>query len=58
MNDKISATPTASNKRHFGYNGIIMMAIVAVAFGVLNFLTPQYHDDFVYKFMFEGGSVN
>lgn len=34
------------------------MAIVAVAFGVLNFLTPQYHDDFVYKFMFEGGSVN
>ena len=58
MNDKISATPTACNKRHFGYNGIIMMAIVAVAFGVLNFLTPQYHDDFVYKFMFEGGSVN
>ena len=58
MNDKISATPTAGNKRHFGYDGIIMMAIVAVAFGVLNFLTPQYHDDFVYKFMFEGGSVN
>ena len=58
MNNKISATPTASDKRHFGYNGIIMMAIVAVAFGVLNFLTPQYHDDFVYKFMFEGGSVN
>ena len=58
MNDKISATPTTCNKRHFGYNGIIMMAIVAVAFGVLNFLTPQYHDDFVYKFMFEGGSVN
>ena len=58
MNDKISATPTASDKRYFGYNGIIMMAIVAVAFGVLNFLTPQYHDDFVYKFMFEGGSVN
>ena len=58
MNNQISATPTASNKRYFGYNGIIMMAIVAVAFGVLNFLTPQYHDDFVYKFMFEGGSVN
>lgn len=58
MNDKISATPTTCNKRHIGYNGIIMMAIVAVAFGVLNFLTPQYHDDFVYKFMFEGGSVN
>ncbi len=58
MNDKISATPTTCNKRHFGYNGIIMMAIIAVAFGVLNFLTPQYHDDFVYKFMFEGGSIN
>ena len=58
MNDKISATPTACNKRHFGYDAIIMMAIVAVAFGVQNYLTPQYHDDFVYKFMFEGGSVN
>ena len=41
-----------------GNSGIIMMAIVAVAYGVLNFLTPQYHDDFVYKFMFEGGAVN
>ena len=35
-----------------------MIVIVLVAFGVLNFLTPEYHDDFVYKFMFEGGSVN
>ena len=41
-----------------GNSGIIMMAIIAVANGVLNFLTPQYHDDFVYKFMFEGGAVN
>ena len=41
-----------------GNSGIIMMAIVAVAYGVLNFLTPLYHDDFVYKFMFEGGAVN
>jgi hypothetical protein len=35
-----------------------MMAIIAVAYGVLNFLTPLYHDDFVYKFMFEGGAVD
>ena len=41
-----------------GNSGIIMMAIIAVAYGVLNFLTPLYHDDFVYKFMFEGGAVN
>ena len=44
--------------RYNGYSGIIMMAIVAVAYGVLNFLTPLYHDDFVYKFMFEDGAVN
>ena len=41
-----------------GNSGIIMMAIIAVAYGVLNFLTPLYHDDFVYKFMFEGGAVD
>ena len=35
-----------------------MIVIVLLAFGVLNYLTPEYHDDFVYKFMFEGGSVN
>lgn len=39
------------------YNTVIM-AIVMAAFLVLNVLTPEYHDDFVYKFMFEGGSVN
>ena len=36
----------------------IIFGIIAVAFGVLNFLTPEYHDDYIYKFMFEGGSVN
>lgn len=35
-----------------------MMVIAALAFLVLNVLTPEYHDDFVYKFMFEGGKVN
>lgn len=35
-----------------------MIVIAVVAFAVLNFLTPEYHDDFVYKFMFEGGTVN
>ena len=38
--------------------GWMVIAVVAVAFAVLNFLTPEYHDDFVYKFMFEGGTVN
>ena len=32
--------------------------MVAVAFGVLNFLTPEYHDDYVYKFMFEDNGVD
>lgn len=35
-----------------------MIVIAVVAFAVLNFLTPEYHDDFVYKFIFEGGTVN
>lgn len=35
-----------------------MMAVVALAYLVLNLLTPEYHDDFVYKFVFEGGTVN
>ena len=35
-----------------------MMVLVALAYLVLNLLTPEYHDDFVYKFMFEGGTVN
>lgn len=38
--------------------GMAVMAVVTVAFLVLNVLTPEYHDDFVYKFMFEGGTVN
>ena len=35
-----------------------MMIVVALAFFVLNVFTPLYHDDFVYKFMFEDGTVN
>ena len=38
--------------------GWMAMALAAVAFLVLNLLTPEYHDDFVYKFMFEDGGVN
>ena len=41
-----------------GHCGTAIMAIVTIAFLVLNVLTPEYHDDFVYKFMFEGGTVN
>ena len=34
------------------------MAIVMIAFYVLNFLSPEYHEDFLYKFMIEGGLPN
>ena len=40
------------------HRGSAMMVVVALAFLVLNVFTPLYHDDFVYKFMFEGGTVN
>ena len=49
---------TASEKPHGWLWGTVTMVIVAVAFAVLNVLTPMYHDDFVYQFMFEGGTVN
>ena len=51
--DKISA-----NRASYGYGGFIMMTVVMMAFLVLNLFTPEYHDDFVYKFVFEGGAVN
>lgn len=37
---------------------MILMAIAAVAFYVLNLLSPEYHDDFIYKFMIAGGTVD
>ena len=43
---------------HSSPSAMIGLAIVGLAYLVLNFLTPEYHDDFVYKFMFEGGGVN
>lgn len=50
---KLSNTPC--NTHH---DGLITMAIVMFAFYVLNWLSPEYHDDFVYKFMVVGGSVD
>jgi hypothetical protein len=50
--------PIERNTRPSWLCGGAVIGFVLVAFGVLNFLTPEYHDDFVYKFMFEGGSVN
>lgn len=37
---------------------IIVMAVAALAFYVLNVLSPEYHDDFIYKFMIAGGTVD
>ena len=34
------------------------IGIAAVAFYVLNLLSPEFHDDFVYKFMLVNGSVD
>ena len=50
-------TPKRAKRLPWLFNTVIM-AIVMAAFVVLNVLTPEYHDDFVYKFMFEGGAVN
>lgn len=44
--------------RRLGIGGTATMVVALLAFLVLNVLTPFYHDDFVYRFMFEGGSVN
>ena len=50
--------PIACTSKQARPCGSIIIGVVVVAFAVLNFLTPEYHDDFVYKFMFEDGSVN
>ena len=52
-----TVAPRRAKRLPWLFNTVIM-AIVMAAFVVLNVLTPEYHDDFVYKFMFEGGSVN
>lgn len=37
---------------------VIVIAVAAVMFYVLNLLSPEYHDDFIYKFMIVDGSVD
>ena len=49
-------TSFTTHKHYRG--GLIMMAIAVCAYYVLNWLSPEYHDDFVYKFMVVGGSVD
>lgn len=39
-------------------SGIITTVIAAVGFYVLNVLTPEYHDDYVYKFMMVDGAAD
>lgn len=36
------------------------LCIIGIAFGILNFLTPEYIDDYLYKFIFheEGASLD
>lgn len=38
--------------------GWIVIAVAAVAFYVLNLLSAEYHDDFIYKFMIVDGAVD
>ena len=37
---------------------LVAIVLAAVAFYVLNLLSPEFHDDFVYKFMLVNGSVD
>ena len=37
---------------------VVAIVLAAVAFYVLNLLSPEFHDDFVYKFMLVNGSVD
>jgi hypothetical protein len=43
---------------NYSRGALIMLIFIGLAYFVLSFLTPEYHDDFVYKFVFEGaGSI-
>ena len=48
------------NDKKWGRTNGAVLAIVlaAVAFYALNLLSPEFHDDFVYKFMLVNGSVD
>ncbi len=49
---------TSSTARNSHHGGLIIMAIVMIAYYVLNFLSAEYHDDFVYKFFITGGEAD
>lgn len=40
------------------YGGLVGIGLAAVAFYVLNLLSPEFHDDFIYKFIIAGGEVD
>ena len=47
------------NRKRGRTNGaVVAIVLAAVAFYVLNLLSPEFHDDFVYKFMIVNGSVD
>ena len=37
---------------------ITTLLLIGIAFWVLNFLTPEYNDDYFYKFIFDGDNAN
>lgn len=45
----------SSCAREVGLNGSIIMLVVVLAYYALNWLTPEYHEDFIYKFIIAGG---
>ena len=45
----------SSCARGVGLNGSIIMLVVVLAYYALNWLTPEYHEDFIYKFIIAGG---
>lgn len=48
-----------NDKKWSRANGaVVAIVLAAVAFYVLNLLSPEFHDDFVYKFMLVNGSVD
>ena len=49
-------TTFTTRKAHHG--GLIIMAIVMIAYYALNFLSAEFHDDFVYKFVVIGGEAD
>jgi len=54
----LSTRQTNAKRYHYRTGSMVIIAIVALAFYALNLLSPEYHDDFIYKFMFVNGGVD